>query len=41
MATFCHFYKMTPGEFWDLDIEDYEALGRFMTRYHQAQEKGR
>lgn len=39
MATFCHFYKMTPAEFWDLDEEDYDALGRYIVKYNKAMEE--
>jgi hypothetical protein len=30
MAAFAEFYRYTPEQFWDLDMDDYEALRRRM-----------
>jgi hypothetical protein len=40
MAYFCHFWRMTPDQFWDLDLDDYNALSRYVERYNKQQEKG-
>lgn len=37
MAYYCHFWRMTPEQFWDLDVEDYGALGRYMRRWNEQQ----
>lgn len=37
MAAFCEFYHMTPNEFWDMWIDDYQALGRRMARRAEEQ----
>lgn len=39
MAAFCHFYRMTPEQFWDLDLDDYHGLSRYMRRYSEEQER--
>lgn len=36
MAMFVHFFRMTPAQFWDLDAEDYDALGRYLRKWHEA-----
>lgn len=40
MAFWCHFWRMTPDQFWGLDLEDYAAMGRYMVRWNKEQEKG-
>lgn len=30
---------MTPNEFWDMYVEDYQALGRRMARRAEEQQK--
>lgn len=37
MATFAEFYHYTPDQFWDLYIEDYQALARRIARRAEEQ----
>jgi len=40
MAEYCLFWKgLTPEAFWDLDIEDYYALGRRMQRWNEEHDR--
>jgi hypothetical protein len=32
MAAFCHFWRMTPREFWELTVAEYSAMVGFMER---------
>jgi hypothetical protein len=32
MPAFCAFYAMTPAEYRALSVEDFKAMGRFMTK---------
>jgi hypothetical protein len=38
MAQYCHFWRITPGQFEDLGVEEYYAFGRYMQRWQKAQE---
>lgn len=35
MARFCYFWRISPDEFWDLDVEEYFAMLRHMRRVQQ------
>jgi hypothetical protein len=35
MATFCHFWRITPAEFWDLDLPEYHAMLRLMEKHKE------
>lgn len=35
MARFCHFWRLTPDQFWDLEMEEYFAMLRYMRKYQQ------
>lgn len=37
MGVYVHFFRMTPEQFWDLDIEDYYGLGRYMEWWNEKQ----
>lgn len=39
MASMCHFWRLSPDEFWDLDVDDYRALARYQHRYIEEQER--
>lgn len=39
MASFCHFWRITPEQFWDLDLDDYRAMSRYMNRYAEEQDR--
>lgn len=32
MPAFCAFYSITPTEYRALSVEDFKAMGRFMTK---------
>lgn len=38
MASYCFFWRITPAEFWDLDMAEYKAMGRFMRKYQEEQQ---
>jgi hypothetical protein len=37
MAYWCHFWRITPDEFDNLDIDAYHGFSRYMERYNKAQ----
>jgi hypothetical protein len=37
-AAFVYFFRLTPDQFWDLDMPMYRALGALMKRQQEAQE---
>ena len=39
MAVFCHFWRIKPAEFWDLDVADYQAMVRYMDKVNEAEER--
>lgn len=39
MAAVCHFWHLSPEDFWDLTVEEYEALRRYQDRYHEEAQK--
>jgi hypothetical protein len=39
MTEFCLFWRITPTQFWDLDVEDYYAMVRRMERYAKEQDQ--
>lgn len=41
MASFCHFWRITPEQFWNLDLEEYFALVRYMRRHEARMETHR
>jgi len=36
MATFCHFWRMLPRDFWALSIREYSAMVKYMVRYQEV-----
>lgn len=41
MADFVYFFRLTPAEYWELELPEYDALQRFKTKLQQAQERSR
>ena len=41
MAVFCHFWRITPEQFWNLDMDVYHAMSRYMDRYEEQQQRQR
>ena len=39
MAVFCHFWRITPTEFWDLDYPEYQAMVRLMDKVAEDAER--
>jgi hypothetical protein len=40
MAYYCHFWRITPEQFDNLDIDAYHALGRYLKRWNEEQNRG-
>jgi hypothetical protein len=37
MASMVHFFRISPDEYWGMDVRDLEALSRFREKWIQAQ----
>ena len=35
MAVFCQFWRITPAQFWDLDLSEYHAMLRLMDKHKE------
>lgn len=41
MASFVHFYRITPADYWALTGAEDTALALYQAEYHKAQRKAR
>lgn len=39
MAVVCHFWRISPREFWDLDIAEYRAMIKYQEKVNEEQER--
>lgn len=39
MATFCHFWRISPAQYWDLEQPEYDAMVRLMERVKEDQDR--
>ena len=40
MAYWCHFWRLTPDQFDNLDMDVYDGFSRYMKRWNDEQQKG-
>jgi hypothetical protein len=39
MAAFCHFWRMTPPEFWALTVAEYSAMVDYMQQLAEQNQR--
>lgn len=39
MAAFCHFWRLSPAEFWALPRLEHEVMSRYMDEWFAEQER--